>query len=151
MLPVRIFTRGPLAEMGKDALTRPLSAMESLLDNVENCCSPSMRVDVREEEARYIVEADLPGFTKDDLDITIENEVLTLAAEKSEEKENQEVISNESYHVRERRSGKVTRMLTLPQDVDSSSISASLKHGVLTVILNKAESAKPHKIEITGE
>ncbi len=150
MLPVRFITRRPLSEFSRDLYEAPFQAMENLLES-NNCCVGKMRIDFREEADRYVIDADLPGFTKDDLDITIDSDILTLSAGKCQDKCEQEVVENRTYHVRERRSGEVSRMLKLPSDVDASSITASLKNGVLSVVLEKSENAKPRKIDVAGE
>lgn len=143
MLPVRIFNRFPFGEIGRSTVLGPVRAAGSLLDEIDGG-GGRMRLDVREEDSRYIIEADMPGFTRDDLDITIEDGLLTLAAEKSQETEDK----GETYHVRERRFGKISRTVRLPEDVDNEAVHAALKDGVLTITLDKSESAKPHKIEV---
>lgn len=106
-----------------------------------------MAIDVREESDRYLVEADLPGFTKDDLDITFEDGLLTITAEKKQETED----AKDTYHIRERRVGRFTRSLRLPRNVDPSTVQANLRDGLLTVTIQKHESAKPHKINVSVE
>ena len=144
MLPVRFVSRFPLSGFSREALLQPLRAAESLLEGFD-CRGGGGAIDVREEDGRYVIEADLPGFTKDDLDITIDEGVLTLTAERSEETESE----RENYHVRERRVGEVSRSLRLPDDINSDSVTATVKDGVLTVVIDKTESAKPHKIQVS--
>ena len=144
MLPVRFVSRFPLSGFRRDGLLPPLRAAESLLEGLD-CRLGAGAIDGREEDGRYVVEADLPGFTKEDLDITIDEGVMTLTAERSEGTESE----REDYHVRERRVGKVSRSLRLPDDVNGESVTATLKDGVLTVMIDKTESANPHKIEVT--
>jgi HSP20 family protein len=102
-------------------------------------------VDVREEEGRYILEADLPGMTEKDVDLHIENNVLTLKSAKEEEEEKQD---REGYLVRERRSTSFTRSFPLPKGVDADKIDATFSNGVLTVTMPKAEGQAGRKIQI---
>ncbi|MFN4242885.1 MAG: Hsp20/alpha crystallin family protein [Tepidisphaerales bacterium] len=103
-------------------------------------------VDVREDGDRIIVEAELPGFTKDQIDVTLENSVLTISADRNEERSEQNAGD---YLVRERRFTRFQRSFTLPPTVDESSVNAKLENGVLTVTLNKRPEAKPRKISVS--
>lgn len=146
MLPVR-FSNEPLVGRSiRQSLLEPLRAVESLMEDFEGV-GGRMAIDVREESDRYLVEADLPGFTKDDLDITFEDGLLTITAEKKQETED----AKDTYHIRERRVGRFTRSLRLPRNVDPSTVQANLRDGLLTVTIQKHESAKPHKINVSVE
>ncbi|HEB83377.1 MAG TPA: Hsp20/alpha crystallin family protein [Bacteroidetes bacterium] len=102
------------------------------------------RVDIVEDENSYRVNADMPGMKKDDVQITLDDGVLTISGErKSEYKE-----KDETCHVSERVYGKFSRSFTLRNTIDTDKIDASFKDGVLTVVLPKVEAAKPRKIEI---
>ena len=102
-------------------------------------------VDIREDGDHLIVEAELPGFKKDDVDITLENQTLTIAAERREEKKDQE---EGGYLLNERRYSRFLRSFTLPPTVDEKSVQAKLENGVLTITLNKREETKPRKIAV---
>ena len=103
-------------------------------------------VDVREDGDHIYVEAELPGFKKDDVDITLENQTLTIAAERREESEND---GNKGEHLlRERRYTRFLRSFTLPPTVDEQSVNAKLTDGVLTITLNKREETKPRRIQV---
>ena len=102
-------------------------------------------VDVREDGDTLVVEAELPGFKKEDVDITLENQTLTLSAERKVE-QNDENQGN--YLLKERRYTRFLRSFTLPPTVDEKSVQARLEHGVLTVTLNKREETKPRKITV---
>ncbi len=102
-------------------------------------------VDIREDGDNLVVEAELPGFKKDEVDITLENQTLTISAEKKEE--NKEEKKGE-YLLNERRYSRFLRSFTLPPTVDEKSVQAKLEHGVLTVSLNKREETKPRKISV---
>src|SRR5436309_1832267 len=99
-------------------------------------------VDVREDKDHIYVEAELPGFKKDDVDVTLENQTLTISAERSEERK--EGDENGGQHLlRERRYNRFLRSFTLPPTVDEQSVNAKLNDGVLTITLNKREETKP--------
>lgn len=100
--------------------------------------------DVREDENHYYVEADVPGMTKDDVEIALENGVLTITGEKKVGQDH----NQDNYHIRERRCGKFSREFTLPTAVDESQVSAVMKDGVLTITLNKREEVKPKRISV---
>ena len=106
----------------------------------------SPAVDVRESDNDFIVTAELPGLAKDDVDITIENGVLSLSGEKKEEHEEGKANSGR-YNV-ERRYGRFRRSFSLPRGVDADNVSAKFSDGILTVTLPKAATAKPRQIKI---
>ena len=101
-------------------------------------------VDVVENENEYIVKVELPGVNKNDVKITVQNEVLTVRGEKKQEK----VTEGENYHHTERSYGSFQRSFTLPSSVKSDNIDASYNDGILTVSVPKAEEAKPKEIEV---
>lgn len=92
----------------------------------------------------YIVRAELPGIKPGELDITASGDNLTLSGVRKIPEENQKA----KYHRRERESGKFSRALTLPGPMDSNKVEARLKNGILTIMIPKAEEAKPRKIAI---
>jgi HSP20 family protein len=101
-------------------------------------------VDIQETEEGYRLTAELPGLTKDDINITLENNVLRLSGERKFEKD----VKKESYHRIERAYGTFGRSFVLPQQVSSDKVEAAFKDGILTVTVPKAEQAKPRKIAI---
>jgi HSP20 family protein len=103
-------------------------------------------VDVREDGDHFYVEAELPGFSKEDIDITLENQTLTITAERKEEKQSDQ--KKKDYLLRERRYARFQRSFTLPPTVNEQSVNAALKDGVLTIELNKREETKPRKINV---
>ena len=101
-------------------------------------------MDVVEEENRYLVRAELPGLTKDDIEITYKDGILILAGEKklkSEEKAGR-------YYLRERFEGKFGRNLQLPEKVDVENIEATFENGVLELVLPFNPDSQPRKIQI---
>lgn len=103
-------------------------------------------VDVRETEDSLIVEAELPGLTTDDVDVRVENGVLTISGEKKHTVE--EAKDEPNYHFFERRYGRFERSFTLPRSVDAEHVQAQFDNGILTVALPKTETAKPRRIQI---
>ena len=101
-------------------------------------------VDLREEENEFILQADMPGMKKEDIDINVENSVLTIQGERRFEAEDR----RESYHRVERAYGRFVRSFTLPTRVKADAITASYKDGILEVVIPKAEESKPKKIAI---
>ncbi|HUP42089.1 MAG TPA: Hsp20/alpha crystallin family protein, partial [Thermoanaerobaculia bacterium] len=101
-------------------------------------------VNIRETDGAFYVEAELPGMTKDDIEITLENNMLKLSGERRFEKDTKE----ESYHRVERSYGSFLRTFSLPSQVSAEGVKASFKEGVLTIEIPKAEEAKPRKIAI---
>ncbi len=102
-------------------------------------------IDVSETDHEYLVKAELPGINKEDLEITIQDGVLTINAEtryENEHKEGGRVIRQE------RRYGKFIRSMRLGNEVDKERVEADYKDGVLALRLPKAEAVKPKKIEV---
>lgn len=104
-------------------------------------------VDIFENKENLVIEAELPGMKQEDVDVSIENNVLTLSGERKFEKNDE----GDNYHRVERSYGSFTRSFTLPQTVTSEGATADFSNGVLRVTLNKREETKARKIEITGE
>ncbi len=104
----------------------------------------NVAVDVAENEDGYIVKASLPGINIDDLDITFEDNVLTLKGEMKLD----ENINEEDYVIQERRYGQFVRSIRFPTAVDSNKIEATYENGVLTLQVPKMEEVKPKHIEV---
>ena len=104
-------------------------------------------LDVVEQDDAIVVAAELPGISAEDIDISVENNVLSVRGEKKEASEGHQG----KYHHVERRYGTFHRSVRLPGTVDAGKIDASYLHGVLTITLPKSEAAKPRKIEVKTE
>ena len=102
-------------------------------------------VDIQETDDAYRLSAELPGLTKDDINITLENNVLRLTGERKLEKD----VKKESYQRIERTYGSFARSFSLPHQVNGDQVEAAFKDGVLTIMVPKAEQAKPRKIAIS--
>jgi len=112
----------------------------------------SMRVpdtDVVEAENEIQVVCELPGLKRDEVELSLENNVLTISGEKHEAKE--ERSTGETYHLSERRWGRFSRSFVLPREVDQDRINASFENGVLTVSIPKSEKARRRRIEIASQ
>jgi HSP20 family protein len=105
-------------------------------------------VDVREDADHIYVEAELPGFQKDEVDINIENQTLTISAEHKESNQ-QNGDEKSQWLLRERRYSRFQRSFTLPPTVDVQTVQAKLNDGVLLVTLNKREETKPRRIPVS--
>ena len=105
---------------------------------------PSM--DLYEEHDNLVVEAHLPGFKPEDINVSVENGVLTISGETKAEEERKE----RNYLLREKRSGRFTRSIQLPATYATDPSEAKFEHGELRLVFPKAESAKPRRIQITG-
>ena len=103
-----------------------------------------LALDVEEGSDGYTLRANLPGAKLEDISVSIHDNVLTIAAETSETKADE----NSRVLIRERRRGKFTRSLRFPVDVRGDAIEASFDHGVLNIRVPKAEQAKPRQIPV---
>ncbi len=101
-------------------------------------------VDLREEPNHFVIDVELPGMKKEDIEIHLENNVLTILGERHFETE----VKKENFHRMERAYGKFSRSFSLPKRVNSEGIAAMYKDGGLQVQVPKAEEAKPKKIAI---
>lgn len=102
-------------------------------------------VDVTETKDDVIVKAEVPGMTKDDIKVTLQDNILTIQGEKKEEREEKEA----SFHRVERSYGSFVRSFSLPTTVKSDKIHAAYKDGVLRITLPKVEEVKPKEIAVS--
>ena len=101
-------------------------------------------MDLVETDDHFVLRADLPGMSENDVNIEVEDRVLTVSGERKAEHE----TAKEGYHRVERAFGSFSRALTLPEGVDPESVEASFDRGVLEVRIPKPEQRKPRKISI---
>ena len=104
----------------------------------------SLALDVAEKGDIFTIKASLPGVNPEDLNVTLEDNVLTVQGEIKEDQS----IEEETYHIRERRFGSFSRSLRFPVPVNSSEVEAAYENGVLTLTVPKAEEVKPKRIEV---
>ena len=102
------------------------------------------QLNVSEDANKFYLRAELPGVTSNDLDIQATGKTVSISGERKIHFENE----NARYHRREREGGKFSRVLAMPSDVDADRIEARLENGILTVIVPKAEAAKPRQIKV---
>ena len=121
---------------------------DRMLDSVFRPSGPNgtvkPAVDVRETENGYVLEAELPGFAENEIDVKLNDTLLTISAGADEKNEE----NKDGYLLRERRSRSFTRSFVLPTDVDRESIEAAFSNGVLTLELYKTPEAQPRQIEV---
>ena len=101
------------------------------------------QVDVRETEKEFLIEADLPGFSKDQVKLSLEDDVLSISAEREHSNEEE----REGYHRVERRHGTFRRSFIVPESIDRNKISANSADGVLTVTLPKVKDKQGTRIK----
>lgn len=124
-----------------DFFGRPVARTEW----TEGVWSPT--VDVSEDRDNVIIKAEMPGMKKEDVKISIQDNVLTLKGEKKQEKEEKD----KSYHRVERSYGSFCRSFQLPTSVKTDKIKANYKEGVLNITVPKTEEVKPKEIPISIE
>lgn len=100
-------------------------------------------LNVWENEEAYFAEAECPGLTIQDFELSVAGRQLSFSGERKEEHP-----ENTSFHRRERGTSKFNRTVTLPGEIDPAKVEASLTNGVLTIRLPKAENAKPKKVDV---
>ena len=101
-------------------------------------------VDITEDDKEYLIKAELPEIKKEDVKLTVQDNVLAISGERKYEKEEKD----KKYHRVERAYGSFLRSFTLPEDADGSKVAAEYKDGILTVHLPKSEKAKPKSIDV---
>lgn len=104
----------------------------------------SVPLDMREEDGQVIVEASVPGVKPEDIDVSVEDGMLTIKGEMKGEKEEK----REGYLMKERREGSFYRAVRLPEAVDSSQAASSYKDGVLRITMPKRPEKQPQKIKV---
>lgn len=104
-------------------------------------------VDLKETDKEFTLTATLPGMQKDDIDIDVTNDSITIKGERKQEEEKPE----ERYHIRQTSYGRFNISYSLPSDVKPEDVNASYKNGVLEIHLPKAEEAKAHKVDVKVE
>ena len=101
-------------------------------------------VDIRETEAEYLMEVELPGLSEKDVEVKLDNNLLTISSGKDEKKEEKK----NGYILRERRASRFSRSFVLPETVDREKIGAEFKSGILHLSFPKVPAAKPKTIEV---
>lgn len=126
------------------------SMMDQVFDNVLTRQAEAWRgmewmaLDMYQSDDEIVVKAVLPGIKPEDINVSIANQVLNIRGEVKEEQVNESA----TYHIRERRSGVVTRAVQLPAPVVSEKARAEFENGILTLMLPKAEEVRPKTISV---
>ena len=105
------------------------------------------RVDIREDEQRFVILADIPGVDPASIDVSMDKGILTIKGERKSESNEQ----TERYSRVERRYGSFHRRFALPDSADPEGISAMGRHGVLEITIPKRPETKPRRIQVGGE
>lgn len=103
-----------------------------------------LALDVAEQGENFTVKASIPGIDPDDLNVTLEDNVLTIQGETKDD----QTIDEGSYHIRERRYGSFSRSVRFPVPVEGEKVEAQYENGVLTLTVPKAEAVKPKRINV---
>jgi HSP20 family protein len=120
-----------------DSFVRPTTAMAIAGTN-------SFPLDVSESDDEFVVHATLPGINPDEIQITVQGDVLTIRGDTKAQDERKD----QNWLIRERRSGSFQRSITFGTQVDADRASTQFEHGVLTLTLPKSEQARPKQIKI---
>ncbi|MBM4112938.1 MAG: Hsp20/alpha crystallin family protein [Phycisphaerae bacterium] len=141
-VPIRSFARNPFR-----AIDEVMNLVARDFAN-GSCCAvnapAALAVDIREREKEYLVEASVPGFRKDEVDVQMHEGVLSISANRQESNE----TIDEGWIRRERSTTNLSRQVRLPEGVTSDGIRADLSDGVLTVRIPKPAQLQPRKISI---
>jgi len=135
-----IVRRDPFSDLLRGFFVRPVD-----FDFDMSAQAPEMRVDVKENADNYAVLAELPGVSKEDIHVNIDGQLVSISAERKQEKETKDgerVLRTERYF------GKVSRSFQLGQEVDESRASAKFTDGVLELILPKKAPAQAKRLTI---
>ena len=119
----------------------PLKLFDDIWSGTQQPLAPAFKVDISEDETGFHIDAELPGIAKESVTLNIEDDVLTISAERKLETEE----SKKNYHRIERSSGSFSRSFNLGEMIDQENIAADLKNGVLHVTLPKAVPVKKRK------
>jgi len=127
---------------------------DTMLNNLFGTANSGSRrtpaVDIIENGNSYVIEAEVPGFSQEEIDVKVEDTILTISAGNTEEptdKTKDEKVKKE-YLVRERKNNGVSRSFSLPKDVDVEKIEGNYKNGILRLELTKKAAAKPRSIKV---
>ena len=132
---------------------------DTMLNNLFGTVSSGSRrtpaVDVIENENNYIIEAEVPGYSQDEIDVKVEDNLLTIstspASEQSDQVQSEDTERAEgTYLVNERSRYQFSRSFSLPKDVDVEQIEGSYKNGILRLELTKAAESKPRSIKVNA-
>lgn len=140
-----------MAILRQNPLDRELSTkrFSDLLDDFFNDAVATSNsfvpgIDIAETDTQFLIEAELPGLKKEDIDVSLENNQLTISGERSFKEEN----NGAKYHRVESKYGSFVRSIQLSENIESGSVSASYKNGILHITLDKSEEKARKQITI---
>ncbi len=139
-----IMRRDPFGRTGVRDLLGLINNDPFFRTTTEETNEGTLALDVSENDGEVIVRASMPGFKKEDIDVQLDNGVLSIKAEHNEEHE----TTDEKFYRRERTYGSVFRRIALPGVTNDAATKAELKDGVLTLRVAQAEAARPKRIAI---
>ena len=125
-------------EFSKGFFVRPFSMPEGV--------EPKMKLDVKEDEKAYTIRADIPGVKKEDIQVDVDANAVTVRAEMKQEKEEKK---DEKVIYSERNYGMVSRSFSLPAEVDANGAKAEYKDGVLNLVLPKKAGAQARRLSVS--
>ncbi|MFZ2631882.1 MAG: Hsp20/alpha crystallin family protein [Desulfosalsimonadaceae bacterium] len=151
MLIRRIFNNPALYRNPFNELERMRRQMDALAGNLfsgapqtATACGVYPALNVTEDKDKYYIRAELPGLKNEDLDIQATGRSISISGQKKITSED----DNAKYHRREREAGRFSRIIDLPDNINTEKVEAGLANGVLTITIPKAETAKPRQITI---
>jgi len=130
-MTLKLYGKDPLKmfeDVFNERLTPFISSMGSMM-------APTFKVDISEDEKAIYLSADIPGVKKEDVKVSIEDDVISISAERTQEEEEKK----KNYHRVERSWGSLSRSFTIGDNVDSDNITANYDNGVLKVVVPKKE------------
>src|ERR687889_1366915 len=139
----------PLSEVNRvfDDMFGSLMRRPGSQQRAQHLSAWALAIDVVTKDSDLVIRAELPGVKQEDVDITLQDNVLTVSGERKAEQEEE----RGGYYVRERRYGSFSRSLTVPEGVDESKIHARYESGVLEVTIEgAAQVQEPKRIQIEG-
>ncbi|MGF1504176.1 MAG: Hsp20/alpha crystallin family protein [Anaerolineae bacterium] len=134
----------PFDEM--DRMVRRMRDLMALTETGGEGRVGRMAVNISEDDEHVFIEAVAPGLKPEDVDITVERDLVTIRAEASSEAEHERA----GWHVREWQHSALQRRIKLPPEVDADAVSADLTDGILTITLPKTEQQRARKIAVNG-
>jgi HSP20 family protein len=137
-----MFRNHPMSRLIDEAFTEFLAPLGATDDALGTDWVPP--VDILEEDDKLLFVAEMPGLDRESVDITLENQILTLRGERKFERNEEK----DNYHRIERAYGNFSRSFRLPTNVDTNAAKASFDNGILTIELPKSAEARPRKLEI---
>jgi len=137
---LKLYGRDPLKmfeDVFNERLTPFISSMGSMI-------TPTFKVDISEDEKAIYLSADIPGVKKEDVKVTMEEDVITICAERTQEEEEKK----KNYHRVERSWGSLSRSFTIGDNVDAENVTASYDNGVLKIVVPKKEPEEKKSKEV---